>query len=109
MTTAVGCTLLCALPPLLLPMDVDVDVLALTLPEKPCEATTDPALGPRCAIFCIGLHSAVSVKPKEPLHDPEVDELLLASQKLVPSRLEGAGYDFIDRTVRDALHRELQL
>lgn len=37
-----------------------------------------------------------------------IDEMLLASQKLVPARLEGVGYEFIDRTIDDALRRELQ-
>lgn len=36
-----------------------------------------------------------------------IDEMLLASQKVVPSRLEGIGYEFLDRTVEDAFRREL--
>jgi len=36
-----------------------------------------------------------------------VDTMLLASQKVVPARLEGAGYEFVDRTIEDALRREL--
>lgn len=36
-----------------------------------------------------------------------VREMLLASQKVVPARLEGLGYEFIDRTIEDALRREL--
>lgn len=38
---------------------------------------------------------------------PLVDELMLASQKIVPAKLEGAGYEFLDRTVNGALRREL--
>lgn len=36
-----------------------------------------------------------------------IDEMLLASQKVVPARLEALGYDFQDRTVDDAFRREL--
>lgn len=36
-----------------------------------------------------------------------VDEMLLTSQKVVPARLEGLGYEFIDRTIEAALRREL--
>ena len=36
-----------------------------------------------------------------------IDEMLLCSQKVVPARLEGAGYAFLDRTIEDALRREL--
>jgi uncharacterized protein (TIGR01777 family) len=36
-----------------------------------------------------------------------VDDLILASQKIVPAKLEGAGYEFLDRTIAGALHREL--
>lgn len=36
-----------------------------------------------------------------------IDEMLLTSQKVLPSRLEALGYDFLDRTVEDALRREL--
>lgn len=36
-----------------------------------------------------------------------IDEMLLASQKAVPARLEGLGYDFTDRTIEAALRREL--
>lgn len=36
-----------------------------------------------------------------------VDEMLLASQKVVPARLEGLGFEFVDRTIEDALRREL--
>jgi uncharacterized protein (TIGR01777 family) len=36
-----------------------------------------------------------------------VDEMLLASQRVVPARLEGAGYDFVDPDLDVALRREL--
>ncbi len=36
-----------------------------------------------------------------------VDEMLLYSQKAVPARLEALGYEFLDRTIDDALRREL--
>lgn len=36
-----------------------------------------------------------------------VDEMLLGSQKVVPARLEGLGFEFEDRTIRQALRREL--
>jgi uncharacterized protein (TIGR01777 family) len=36
-----------------------------------------------------------------------IDETLLASQKVVPARLEGTGYEFLDRTIEDAFRREL--
>lgn len=36
-----------------------------------------------------------------------VDEMLLYSQKAVPARLEALGYEFLDRTITDALRREL--
>jgi uncharacterized protein (TIGR01777 family) len=36
-----------------------------------------------------------------------IDEMLLTSQKVVPARLEGTGYEFLDRTIEDALRREL--
>lgn len=36
-----------------------------------------------------------------------IDEMLLASQKVVPARLEALGYDFIDRTIDDTFRREL--
>lgn len=35
------------------------------------------------------------------------DALLLASQKVLPARLEAAGYEFLDRTVFEAVEREL--
>ena len=35
------------------------------------------------------------------------DEMLLASQKIVPARLEASGYEFLDRTIDDALRREV--
>ncbi|MCW2956310.1 MAG: hypothetical protein JWO69_1179 [Thermoleophilia bacterium] len=37
-----------------------------------------------------------------------IDSLLLASQKVVPARLEALGFDFLDRTIQDALARELR-
>ncbi|MCW2950098.1 MAG: yfcH: family protein [Thermoleophilia bacterium] len=37
-----------------------------------------------------------------------IDEMLLASQKTVPARLEGLGYDFLDRTIDDALRTEFE-
>ena len=36
-----------------------------------------------------------------------VDEMLLQSQKAVPARLEALGYEFLDRTIEQALRREL--
>lgn len=36
-----------------------------------------------------------------------IQETLLTSQKVVPARLEGLGYQFLDRTIEDALRREL--
>jgi uncharacterized protein (TIGR01777 family) len=36
-----------------------------------------------------------------------IQDTLLLSQKIVPARLEGLGYEFIDRTVEDAFRREL--
>lgn len=36
-----------------------------------------------------------------------VEEMLLYSQKAVPARLEALGYEFLDRTIDDALRREL--
>jgi uncharacterized protein (TIGR01777 family) len=36
-----------------------------------------------------------------------VEEMLLASQKVVPARLEALGFEFADRTIDDALRREL--
>lgn len=37
-----------------------------------------------------------------------IDSLLVASQKVVPSRLEGLGYEFLDRTIVQALEREIR-
>ena len=36
-----------------------------------------------------------------------VDEMLLSSQKAVPAKLEASGYEFLDRTIEQALRREL--
>ncbi|MEO6867153.1 MAG: DUF1731 domain-containing protein, partial [Gaiellales bacterium] len=36
-----------------------------------------------------------------------INEMLLTSQKVVPARLEALGYEFQDRTIKDALRREL--
>jgi uncharacterized protein (TIGR01777 family) len=36
-----------------------------------------------------------------------IDQTLLLSQKVIPARLEGLGYEFLDRTVEDAFRREL--
>jgi uncharacterized protein (TIGR01777 family) len=36
-----------------------------------------------------------------------VDEVMLTSQKVVPARLEGLGFEFDDRTIEAALRREL--
>lgn len=36
-----------------------------------------------------------------------IEEMLLASQKVAPARLEALGYEFLDRTIEDALRREL--
>ncbi|MCW2928446.1 MAG: hypothetical protein JWM86_2414 [Thermoleophilia bacterium] len=36
-----------------------------------------------------------------------VDEMLLSSQKVVPARLEALDYDFLDRTIDEAIRREL--
>lgn len=36
-----------------------------------------------------------------------VREMLLASQKVVPAKLEALGYEFLDRTIEQALRREL--
>jgi uncharacterized protein (TIGR01777 family) len=36
-----------------------------------------------------------------------IDESLLLSQKIAPARLEGLEYEFLDRTIGDALRREL--
>jgi uncharacterized protein (TIGR01777 family) len=36
-----------------------------------------------------------------------IEESLLLSQKIVPARLEGLEYEFLDRTVEDAFRREL--
>lgn len=36
-----------------------------------------------------------------------VEEMLLTSQKVVPARLEAWGYEFLDRTIEQALAREL--
>ncbi|MCW2961352.1 MAG: Epimerase family protein [Thermoleophilia bacterium] len=37
-----------------------------------------------------------------------IDSLLVYSQKVVPSRLEGLGYEFLDRTIVQALEREIR-
>lgn len=37
-----------------------------------------------------------------------VDEMLVASQRVVPARLVDAGYDFLDATLEDALEREIR-
>lgn len=36
-----------------------------------------------------------------------IDQTLLLSQKVVPARLEGLDYEFLDRTIEDAFRREL--
>ncbi|MCW2925705.1 MAG: hypothetical protein JWM98_3109 [Thermoleophilia bacterium] len=36
-----------------------------------------------------------------------IDEMLLTSQKVAPARLEGSGYEFLDRTIEACLRREL--
>ena len=36
-----------------------------------------------------------------------IDEMLLASQKVIPARLEAVDFDFLDRTIEAALRHEL--